>query len=76
MHVSPSEEGDWEVAYRLADDTALSSTTEQKYYKQGNFKARAELGSAKFTSSEPDVMTVLKSTADLCVNITAPKQCV
>ena len=27
---SPSEEGGWEVAYRLADEAELSSTTEQK----------------------------------------------
>ena len=64
------------MAYRLADDTALSSTTKEKYYKMDNFKVRAELGSVKFTSSEPDVMTVLKSTTDLSVNVAAPKQCV
>ena len=28
--ISPSEEGGWEVAYRLADEAALSSTKEQK----------------------------------------------
>ena len=38
--VSPFEEGGWEVAYRLADDTELSSTTEQKHDRQDDLKAR------------------------------------
>ena len=28
--ISPSEEGGWEAAYRLADEAELLSTTEQK----------------------------------------------
>ena len=32
---SPPEEGGWEVAYRLADEAELSSTTEQ-WYKASN----------------------------------------
>ena len=62
------------MVYRLADEAELSSTTEQKLKKQSGLKAISEgIDSAKHTFSKPDMMTVLKSTADLSVNVAAPK---